>query len=154
MTRKHRLDPATALFRAGSDGYPVVDWDDHYRKWCSSVVAHLRKRTPQFVAANHRIFVIGAEHHHVGMPMTNSRSKTLICRPHVRKTDGVPPRKASLDVGGLNTLGNLIRSLPFQREFGSQLVIGHHHASRWCAETDWGADGWVIDDLAELRGRV
>src|SRR5882762_9393419 len=108
----------------------------------------------EFVAANHRIFVIGAEDHHVGMPMTNSRSKTLICRPHVRKTDAVPPRKASFDVGGLNTLGNLVRSLPFQRKLGSQLVIGHHHASRWCVETEWGADGWVVDDLAVLSGRV
>src|SRR5436309_2197381 len=59
-TRKEPLsrDPSTALFRAGFDGQPVVDWNDHHGKWCSSVVAHLREQTPKLIAADHRVFVI------------------------------------------------------------------------------------------------
>jgi hypothetical protein len=36
-------DPSAVLFWAGFDGQPVVDWNDHHGKWCSSVVAHLRE---------------------------------------------------------------------------------------------------------------
>src|SRR5713226_3605088 len=88
------------------------------------------------------------------MPMTDSRSKILIRGPHVSKTDAVSSRKVSFDVGCLNTLANLVWSLPLQRKLGSQFVIGHHHASCWCGETDRRPDGWVVDDLAELRGGV
>src|SRR5258708_23530097 len=155
-TRKEPLsrDPSTALFRAGFDGQPVVDWNDHHGKWCSSVVAHLREQTPKLIAADHRVFVIRAENHHMWVPMTDSRSKILIRGPHVRKADAVSSRKFSFDVGRLKTLGNLIRRLPRNRKLGSQFVIGHHHARCWCGEADRCPDGWVVDDLAELRGRV
>ncbi len=78
MVGKHLLRVVHRLFRAGFDRQPVVDWNDHYRKWCSSVVTDLWKETPELIAANHRVFVIEAEDHHMGMPMTNSRSKILI----------------------------------------------------------------------------
>src|SRR5262249_5477147 len=101
-----------ALFRSCFDREALVDWNDHYRKRGSSVVAHLRKWAPELVAADHRVLVIGAEDHHVRVPMTNSRSETLIRRPHVSKTDIVPSREFFLDVCRLKTLGDLVWSFP------------------------------------------
>src|SRR5258706_8364241 len=90
----------------------------------------------------------------MGVPMIDSRSEILIRGPHVSKTDTVSSWKVPFDVGCLNAFGNLLRSLPLQRKLGSQFVIGHHHASRWRTETDRRANGWIIDDLTELRRGV
>src|SRR6266576_4055223 len=45
-------------------------------------------------------------------------------------------------------------ALPLDRELGPKFVIGHHHSGRWCGETDRCVDGWVVDNLTELRGRI
>src|SRR5207245_5347882 len=74
---------------AAFNGQPFVDWNNHHRKGRPSVIANLREQTPEFIAADHRVFVVRTEDHHVRVPMTNSRSEILISRPHVSKTNNI-----------------------------------------------------------------
>src|SRR5437667_12098006 len=111
-----------------------------------SVVAHWREHTPDLIGSDHRVFVIGAEHHHVRVPMTNSRSEILVRRPHVSKTDTVSSRKVAFDVCRLDTFGNLVRSLSIDGKFRSQFVTVQYQSRLWRAESDRCTSGLLDGD--------
>jgi hypothetical protein len=73
-----------ALFSLRFDSKVVVYGDYRHSEWGPSIVPHNGKRS-RLVTAQHRVLVIRGVHHHVRMPMTNSRPEILVRREHIRE---------------------------------------------------------------------
>jgi hypothetical protein len=141
-----RLRDAFFLMLLSSDRQPVVHRDHDYGKWRSGIVGQLGKRAPELnVTSDHRVIVIRSKDHHVRMPMADSRSEMLFCRPHIGKTHTIPLRQFAFGIRWLNTLGDLVRRLALHPKSASQLVIQQYSSGCCRIETNRRADSCVID---------
>jgi len=67
---------------------------------------------PNAKAADHRVVVLGREHHHVRVPRVDARPQVLVRGPHVGEGHRVPVWQLAFVVRQLNSLRDLVRPFP------------------------------------------